>query len=323
MKKTNLLVLLLLSCTSLLKAQEVFENNYFKITLPPGMVKDVVMAGVIENRENIHWYKSGTNAFKIRIMKTPLSAGQFIYDMEKAFKQMGQTVQSRSFNVNGYIMPGLIEIEKDGDNTLAHVYIMFDNGRNRLKEAGNALVFQFQMTYRIEDEMQRQPINEKSLQSLVLKTSTFDVSFDLNRTKEYSITAPAAGFQYFSSYQPVLVIPGQQFRFGEIKQGAYGTEANPPFADLLKTEFKSFKRLNPKKAELEELTIDGYKAAIFKGTTENKKTDYCLTSFLCLIEVSPKLVRTISYDMKCEWVEIQQPVILPIVKSFTEHKNKK
>jgi hypothetical protein len=307
-----------------LNAQEVFENEYFKISLPEGMTKYELPAEVKDNRENIHGYRSGTNRFMIRKMATKLSAGRVISDMEDAFKQLGETVQSRYFNVNGYVMPGLIEIEKDGGNTYAHVYIMFDNGRYKVEEAGNAFVFQLEMVYRIEDEMQQQPKNEKALQTLTHKMATYDISYDLGRTTEFSVTAAASSFLYYTTSTPILMSPaGLSIYFSEIKQGAYGTDPNPPFADLLKKEFKEFKSLNPKNAVMEEMTIDGYKAALFKGNTEDKKKDYCLTTFRYLIEVSPKLIRTVSYDIKCEYVPIKQPVVEAIVKSFVEHKNKK
>lgn len=321
----NIITVLLMAVVAVtgLHAQATFENEYFKINLPEGMEKYELPASVKDNPQNIHRYRNGTNRFMIRIMESELSAAQYVYEMEKTFKAMGELTQSRYFNVNGYVMPGLVEVEKDGDATIGHVHILFDNGRHKLKEAGNALLFQFEMIYRIEDEMQQQPKNEKALQSLRLKDSTFVVSFDYNRTKEFSITAPAASFQYFISYTPVLVTPAQTLLFSDIKQGAYGTDNNPPFADLLKTEFKSFKNLNPKNAVMEEMTINGFKAAMFKGTTEDKKAKYCRTAYRYLIEVSPKLVRTISYELNCEYADIEQPLLAPIVKSFVEHKYKK
>ncbi|MCG3166281.1 MAG: hypothetical protein POELPBGB_02059 [Bacteroidia bacterium] len=313
----------LLLCFTL-KAQEVFENEYFKISLPEGMTRQPLPTDPNTKSERTHRYKSGTNSFIIREIETKLSAGRVIGDMEDAFKQLGETVQSRPFNVNGYIMPGLIEIEKDAGNTYAHLYIMFDNGRHKVEEAGNAFVFQFEMVYRIEDEMQQQPKNEKALQTLTHKMASYDISYDLGRSTEFSVTAAASSFLYYTITTPILMSPaGLSIYFSEIKQGAYGTDPNPPFADLLKTEFKEFKKLNPKNAVLEEMTIDGYKAALLKGSTEDKKKDYCRTKFRYLIEVSPKLIRTVSYEMSCEYEPIQQPVIEAIVKSFKEHKNKK
>ncbi len=305
-------------------AQEVFENEYFKISLPEGMTKQPLPTDPNTKSERTHRYKSGTNSFIIREIETKLSAGRVIGDTEDAFKQLGETVQSRYFNVNGYIMPGLIEIEKNGGNTYAHVYIMFDNGRHKVEEAGNAFVFQLEMVYRIEDEMQQQPKNEKALQSLVHKNATYDISFDMGRTTEFSVTAAASSFLYYTISTPILMSPaGLSVYFREIKQGAYGTDPNPPFAELLKTEFKDFKKYNSKNAVLEEMTIDGYKAALLKGNREDKKEKYCQTVFLYMIEVSPKLVRTISYEMSCEYEPIQQPILEAIVKSFKEHKNKK
>lgn len=305
-------------------AQEVFENEYFKITLPEGMTKQPLSTDANSESANTHRYKSGTNSFIIRVMESKLSAGQYIGDLEDATKKMGDPVQSRYFNVNGYIMPGLVTVDKTGEISEAHVYIMFDNGRYKVEEAENAFLVQFEMVYRLEDEMQQQPKNEKALQSLIHKNATYDISFDLGRTTEFSVTAAASSFLYYTISTPILISPaGLSIYFGEIKQGAYGTDPNPPFADLLKTEFKEFKKLNPKNASIEEMTIDGFKAALLKGTSEDKKEKYCRTKFYYLIEVSPKLVRTISYEMACDYVEIQQPIIGAIAKSFVEHKNKK
>jgi hypothetical protein len=324
MKKITTLFFAVLTLCFTVKAQEVFENEYFKISLPEGMTKQPLPTDPNTKSERTHRYKSGTNSFIIREIETKLSAGRVIGDTEDAFKQLGETVQSRYFNVNGYIMPGLIEIEKNGGNTYAHVYIMFDNGRHKVEEAGNAFVFQLEMVYRIEDEMQQQPKNEKALQSLVHKNATYDISFDMGRTTEFSVTAAASSFLYYTISTPILMSPaGLSVYFREIKQGAYGTDPNPPFAELLKTEFKDFKKYNSKNAVLEEMTIDGYKAALLKGNREDKKEKYCQTVFLYMIEVSPKLVRTISYEMSCEYEPIQQPILEAIVKSFKEHKNKK
>ena len=324
MKKIITLLFAAVTLCFTTNAQEVFENEYFKISLPEGMTKQPLPTDPNTKFERTHRYKSGTNSFIIREIETKLSAGRVIGDTEDAFKQLGHIVQARPFNVNGYIMPGLVTVEKDGGITEAHVFIMFDNGRHKVEEAGNAFVFQLEMVYRIEDELQQQPKNEKALQTLIHKTAAYDISYDLGRTTEFSVTAAASSFLYYTISTPILMSPaGLSIYFSEIKQGAYGTDPNPPFADLLKTEFKEFKKLNPKNAVMEEMTIDGYKAALFKGNNEDKKKDYCLTTFRYLIEVSPKLVRTVSYDIKCEYVPIKQPVIEAIVKSFKEHKNKK
>lgn len=254
-------------------------------------------------------------------MESKLTASYYLQDLEEATKEMGHIVQSRPFNVNGYIMPGLVTVEKDGGVTEAHVYIMFDNGRYKIEGAGNALLFQFEMVYRIEDELLQQPKNEKALQSLTHKMAAFDVSYDLGRTTEFSVTAAAASFLYYLSSTTSTSPAGLSLYFSEIKQGAYGTDPNPPFADVLKTEFKDFKKYNPKNAVLEEMTIDGFKAALLKGTTEDKKKQYCTTSFRYMIEVSPKLIRTIKYETPCDYVAIE-PVISNLLKVLRSIKIK-
>lgn len=304
-------------------AQEVFENEYIKISLPEGMTK-YTLPDEIKDKKGIYAYNSGTSYFSIKEKDYNYAAVNFIYDLEKKYKEEGRPVQSRPFNVNGYILDGLVTVTNTDGNQFAEVIIAFDNGRHKLAEAGNAKVYLLDMLYLLADEALQQPKNEKALQSLVFKKGNFNISFDLGRTTEFSVTAATAGFLYYTTSTPILLTAsGLSVYFREIKQGAYGTEPNPPFADLLKTEFKEFKKLNPKNASIEEMTIDGYKAALLKGASEDKKEKYCRTNFYYMIEVSPKLVRTISYDMQCDMAEVEQPVIDAIAKSFTEHKNKK
>lgn len=313
----------LLLCFTL-NAQEIFENEYFKISLPEGMTKQPLSTDSNTKSARTHRYKSGTNSFIIREMESKLTASYYLQDLEEATKEMGHIVQLRPFNVNGYVMPGLVTVEKDGGVTEAHVYIMFDNGRYKIEEAGNALLFQFEMVYRLEDEMLQQPKNEKALQTLTHKMAPYDISYDLGRTTEFSVTAAASSFLYYLSSTPVLISPaGLSVYFRDMTPTGYGVTTHPPFADLLKTEFKEFKKYNSKNASVEEMTINGFKAALLKGSTEDKKKNYCTTKFTYMIEVSPKLIRAISYEMLCEHVEIKQPVIEAVVKSFVEHKNKK
>ncbi len=297
-------------------AQEIFENEYFKISLPESMKKSELSAAIVDNRENIHKYSSGTNSFIVRKMESTLTAAAYISDLEKATKKMGDPVQSQRFNVNGTILPGLVTVEKASGSSYVHVYIMFDNGRHKLAEAGNACLFQFEMSYLLEDEMKQQPKNEKALQSFTMKKETFDFYM----TKDFSLTAPALSFVYYSSI-PFMMLPSNplvQISFGGIST-SLGVMPNPAFADILKKEFKEFKELYSK-ATVTEMTIDGYKAALMKGKYENKEYKSCDWHYQYLIEVSPKLVRVLKYNLVCEYSDIQQPVIDEIVKTFRENK---
>jgi hypothetical protein len=318
MKKITCLLLAGFIMPFFLFAQEVFENEYFKITLPEDLKPTELPAEIIEGRDNTFWFRSGHNAFNIKKMESKLTASDVILEFEKANKKMGNLVQSQRFNVNGYVLPGLVLVDQPGATKLGHIYIAFDNGRHKLAEAGNAYVFTLEMVYSIEDEAKRQPINEKALQSLMFKHETIDFF----KTKDFSITAPALSFVYYGSSAPRMMLPSNplvEISFGEIKEGAYGTSPNPAFADVIKKEVKAFKQLHSK-VTVTEMTIGGYKAALLIGKYENKEYKSCSWKYQYLIEVSANLVRTLNYELLCDYSEVQQPKIDEIVKTFKENK---
>ncbi|MGZ3863560.1 MAG: hypothetical protein ACXVPN_09070 [Bacteroidia bacterium] len=295
--------LMALSLPALSQSGSVHETGIYKITLPEGYVTSG------KNPSGAFSYENPKGILHFNFAEIPFSesAGYYIRELMQKCKDENIEFKKTYENVNGNSLNALVQKVKINGVASINKIIVFDNSYHNVASSDYKKLNIIQVSYPVERESELKKMLDDFYSSFEFKNKI------IHKLGDFTLEAPTICMVTSSGFTPIFNTPignryeaGWQIRmwFEQIKEtGTYGSGLNLPFEDLVKSKFKDFKKSDYSKPTNSAITLNSYRASVFKGCKNKNpysKEDWCQYFYEYYIYISDKLTVKIRFNTDCD-----------------------